>query len=201
MSNDLSVDCETLGKDYDAPVIAIGARFFDKGTGKLFSKFYVELALNSLFSQWQRNFRVDPDTIRWWINQSERAKKVFEKEDKDKKTVATALLEFNQWIIKESRPGTLKVWCNGPSQDATWIEHAYTVGGHGLALPWAFNRPRDMRTITDLAQELVGWDWKTVKAVGTAHNAVDDADYQANCISSAFTAMRNAIAKENIDDL
>lgn len=190
MSNDLSVDCEGLGTAYDSPLISIGARFFDKTTGKLFQSFYVEIALNSLGNQWQRNFRVDPDTVRWWIMQSDRAKKVFEKPDSEKKTVATALLELNHWIIKESRSGPIAVWCNGPSQDATWIEHAYTVGGHGLALPWKYDRPRDMRTITDLATELVGWNWKTVKAVGTSHNAVDDADYQANCISSAFAAMR-----------
>lgn len=201
MSNDLSADCETLATAYDAPIISIGARFFDKSTGKLYSKFYAEIALSSLFNQYHRNFRISPDTVRWWIMQSDRAKKVFEKEDKDKKTLATVLLEFNQWIIKESRPGPLKVWCNGPSQDATWIEHAYTVGGVGLALPWKYDRPRDMRTITDLAEELVGWDWKTVKAVGTSHNAVDDADYQANCISSAFAAMRNAIKKEEDDEL
>ena len=205
MSNDLSVDCEGLGTEFDSPIIAIGARFFDKTTAKLANKFYMEIAINSLGNHWQRNFRIDPDTIRWWIMQSDRAKKVFAKEDHEKKSLATVLLEFNHWINQCSNinKGPLKVWCRGPSQDATWIEHAYTVGGHGLAKAWAHDRPRDVRTITDLATELVGWDEKTVKSVGTAHNALDDADYQANCISSAFAAMRagtNSV-KGNDDEL
>lgn len=202
MSNDLSIDCETGGTDFDAPIFSIGARFFDKTTGKFGDKFYIEIALSSMFSPYQRSFRVSGDTLQWWMRQSDGARKLFAKDDKDKKTLASALLDLNHWIIKESGTGPLKVWANGPSQDVTWIDHAYTVGGVGLAKPWGYNAPRDMRTITDLAGELVGWEWSSVKPVGTAHNALHDADYQANVISSAFAALRkNCNNPENVDDL
>ena len=202
MSNDLSIDCETGGTDFDAPVFSIGARFFDKTTGKLGSKFYVEIALSSLFSPYQRNFRISGPTLQWWLKQSAGARKLFEKDDAEKKTLATALLEFNHWIIEKSGHGPLKVWAMGPSQDVTWIEHAYIAGSHGLSLPWVYNAARDVRTITDLAMELTDWKWSSVKDVGTAHNALHDADYQANLVSSAYAALRGLINNpESVDDL
>jgi hypothetical protein len=190
MSNDISIDCETLSKYFDAPVIAIGARAFDRTTGKIGAKFYMEVELSSAI----KSGRVDGSTIAWWITQSDRAKKIFETPDSKKSSLATVLVEFAHWARGQGKDsnqqsGTLYAWGNGSTQDITWLEHAYTVGGHGLTVPWDYNNSRDLRTIEDVATAIAGFDRSTVKEVGVAHNAVDDATYQANVISAAYAAL------------
>lgn len=190
MSNDISIGCETLGKAYDAPVIAIGARAFDRTTGKFNAKFYIEIALDSAI----KSGRVDGSTIAWWITQSPRAKKIFETPDEKKASLATALVELSHWSRGQGKDsnqqsGVLYAWGNGSTQDITWLEHAYTVGGHGLTVPWAYDNSRDLRTIVDIATAIAGFDKASVKSVGDAHNAIDDATYQANVISAAYSAL------------
>lgn len=191
MSNDISVDCETLAIAFDAPVIAIGARAFDRTTGKLGAKFYIEIELASAI----KSGRVNGGTIAWWITKSPRAKTLFDEErEKTKSSLATALVEFSHWCIGQGKDtnqqsGQLFAWGNGASQDITWLEHAYTVGGHGLAIPWIFRNARDLRTIVDAATDISGFNDNSVNFVGTEHNAVDDATHQAKLISAAYKAL------------
>lgn len=182
----VSADCESLGKAFDAPIIAIGAIAFDITTGKPTSKpFYKEVELSSAI----KSGRVDGSTVAWWITQSKRAKKIFETPDEKKSSLATVLVEFSQWY-RVVAPGAAP-WTRGLHQDVTWLEHAFTVGSHGLTIPWRYDAPRDVRTIIDLATDLFGFDESSVPEVGVAHNAVDDAVYQANVISAAYAAMRS----------
>lgn len=186
---DLSIDCETLGVAYDAPLVAIGARVFDMKTGKLGKSFYAEVAIASA----TKVGRVDPDTLGWWISQSPRAKKIFSTPDTKKPNVATALMNFNDFIRDEIGLMKARVWANGPAQDVIWLERHYTEGGYGMTIPWAFRLVRDMRTIVDLATELATFNKGAIEEVGTEHNAVDDATYQANVISAAYAALRDTV--------
>lgn len=201
--NDISVDCETLGTAYDAPVIAIGARAFDRSTGKLYNTFYKEVMLSSAI----KSGRVDGGTVSWWITQSPRAKAIFgdAKYEAAKLSLASVLVEFSQWCRGEGkgsndRSGPLFVWANGPSQDITWLEHAYTVGGHGLTIPWRHDHARCLRTVVEPATLFAGFDKSKVKNVGVAHNAVDDATYQANVISAAWKALAGKAVKPPVED-
>lgn len=203
MSNDISIDCETLGKDYDAPVIAIGARAFNKETGKLGNKFYAEVEIASAL----KIGRVDGSTIAWWIGQSTRAKALFERPDKDKKSMPTALVEFMHWMILPHNDGPITPWGNGIGQDIVWLERCFARGGYGLTCPWKYDSPRDLRTIVNAATEFNGFDKAKIATVGVEHNAVDDATYQANVISAAWASFRTkaspkkAAPASNVDDL
>lgn len=200
---DISIDCETLSEKFDAPVIAIGAVAFDRKTGKLtegkkpVASFYKEVELQSAI----KSGRVSGSTIAWWITQSDRAKKIFDQEsEKNKSSLATVLVEFSHWYRDAADSGAV-AWTNGPSQDITWLEHAYTVGGHGLTIPWRFNMVRDMRTIVDLATDLTGFDRNTVEFKGVEHNAKDDALYQARIIIAAYAALkagRNSVQADKV---
>lgn len=188
--NDISLDTESLSVHYDAPLISIGAVAFDRTTGKLGPTFYVEIALDSAL----KSGRVLSSTLAWWINQSPRAKEIFATPDDKKPSLATALLSFGDWCRSVGK-GVPRVWAKGPAQDITWIEHAMTVGGHGLAVPWHHSNVRDVRTIVELAEETTDFNAHTVADVGTAHNALDDAMYQANMISAAYAALSGKKAK------
>lgn len=183
---DISIDCETLGNRFDAPVIAIGARVFDRRTGKLGKKLYTEVSIDSAL----KVSKPSASTIAWWIGKSPRAKALFERPDTEKPSLATALLELNHFIRDEVGLMKARPWGNGATADITWLEHAFAMGGHGLTLPWDFRKIRDMRTIVDLAEDLTDWEQSSVKEVGVSHKADDDATYQANVISSCYAALR-----------
>lgn len=178
--DDISVDCETLSTFHDAPIISIGAVRFDRTTGKLGATFYEEIDIQSAM----KIGRPSADTLRWWITQGFKAKEIFLKRDFEKFSLATVLHNFATWC---RGIGTPRFWVNGPAEDAAWLKHGYEIGGHGLTIPWHHTNVRDVRTIVELATELAGF--KGVPDVGTAHNALDDATYQANLVSAAYAAL------------
>ncbi|MDU7382496.1 MAG: 3'-5' exonuclease, partial [Enterobacteriaceae bacterium] len=67
----LMVDLETMGSNPEAPIIAIGAVFFDPGTGKTGPELYQIVSLESAME-----FGAKPDaaTIIWWMKQSAEAR-------------------------------------------------------------------------------------------------------------------------------
>ncbi len=174
-----SVDLETLGKRYNAPVIAIGVVQFDPGTGKLGAEFYRAIDLDSAI----KAGKVDGSTLAWWMAQSPAAKQVFN--ESNRVSLATALDELVTWM--RGLAISPKVWGNGSGFDITILEHAYDNGCVGLKEPWHFTNIRDMRTIADVAA-LSDAEWP--KRQGTHHNALDDAKHQAACISACWRKLR-----------
>ena len=70
--NNLMLDIETLGVSMDAPLISIGAVFFEPLTGKCGDEFYRVITLSSALE----NSFVDPKTLQWWMIQSDSARAV-----------------------------------------------------------------------------------------------------------------------------
>lgn len=200
--DDIMLDCETLSSKYDAPIIAVGGVHFNRTTGKLGATFYEEVSIASAL----RSGRPEADALRWWIDQSKTAKRVFANPDNDKFSLATVLMNFCTWCRGVSVGGAPRVWAKGPADDVTWVRHALDVGSVGLSEPWHYRNIRCVRTITELAEELVGFSPANVPDVGTAHNALDDAKYQANVVCAAYAALRGkgvptlATASMLIDD-
>jgi hypothetical protein len=86
------------------------------------------------------------------------------------------------------------VWGNGATMDISLTEEAYKFGGYGLTVPWAFRNIRDMRTIVDAADHVCPGFQSCVPQVGTAHNALDDAKYQAMRIAECFAVIKGGDA-------
>ncbi|EMW6552618.1 3'-5' exoribonuclease [Citrobacter werkmanii] len=65
------VDLETMGSGPDAPIVSIGAVYFDPSTGNTGAEFYQVVSLESSMS-----FGMKPDasTIQWWLKQSSEAR-------------------------------------------------------------------------------------------------------------------------------
>ncbi|EKS0829523.1 3'-5' exoribonuclease, partial [Escherichia coli] len=60
----LMIDLETMGKNPDAPIISIGAIFFDPQTGEMGPEFSKTIDLETAGGV------IDRDTIKWWLKQS-----------------------------------------------------------------------------------------------------------------------------------
>ncbi|EHX2160920.1 3'-5' exoribonuclease, partial [Escherichia coli] len=63
----LMIDLETMGKNPDAPIIAIGAIFFDPQTGDMGPEFSKTIDLDTAGGV------IDRDVIKWWLKQSREA--------------------------------------------------------------------------------------------------------------------------------
>ncbi len=176
-----SIDLETLDNKPTSAILSIGVQQFDPDTGKLGGNFYKEIDIDSAI----RSGTVSGSKLAWWAQQTDKARRVFGKENKV--ALATALDELATWLRGKSIAPI--VWGNGSVFDITILEHAYRNGGVGLAIPWHFTNIRDMRTIVDAA-DLAPTDWPARN--GVHHNALDDAIYQAEVISLCWQRCRSS---------
>lgn len=165
--NDLMIDLETLGTDPNTPVISIGAIFFDIASKTLGGSFYMALDINE---QIARGRKPTGDTLKWWLQQADAAKKVFHEKAKP---VPEVLNLFNQWF-KATNPKA-NAWGNGSTFDISIMEDMFK--DYKLDKPWSHNKVMDLRTFRRFCAK-----GASVKKEGTDHNALDDAISQAKFV-------------------
>ncbi|EBH5163888.1 3'-5' exoribonuclease [Salmonella enterica] len=176
--NHLMVDLETMGNGPYAPVISIGAVFFDLKTRETGEDFLVNISLES-----SMRYRARPDasTILWWMEQGEDARKSL---TNDTQELSTALSWLSDFIAKHANPKFVQVWGNGASFDCVILRNSYALAGHQA--PWQWRNDRDVRTIVELGKA-IGFDPKRdMPFEGTRHNALDDAIHQAKYVSAIW---------------
>lgn len=160
--NNIMIDIETMGTKSDAAIVAIGAVYFDnEGLGK---EFYSVVDLQSCIDV---GLTVDGNTIEWWIKQSEKAKDIFDKE-KHFDYIETALEDLSAFVFG----GSPLIWGNGSDFDNVILENAYKA--IKCMEPWIFRQNRCFRTLKNLYLDV-----QPPEDIGTAHNALDDAKWQA----------------------
>lgn len=165
------IDLETLGVLPSAPVVAIGAVFFDRQTGMLGEKFYAAIRFDSACEK----RKPDANTIAWWFKQSDESRMALLA---GTYTTEDALLGLSDFL----KPG-VNTWGNGATFDISILESLYR--DYGALHPWEFWQVRDCRTIEDVSP--VGRD--CITRGGTHHNALDDAIYQAQYISAMIQVL------------
>ncbi|EEW8443644.1 ATPase [Escherichia coli] len=176
--NHLMVDLEAMGNGPYAPVISIGAVFFDPNTGETGEEFSVNISLES-----SMRYRARPDasTILWWMEQSEEARKSLTSNTQE---LSTALSWLSEFIIKNANHKLVQVWGNGASFDCVILRNSYSLTGQPV--PWQWWNDRDVRTIVELGK-VIGFDPKRdMPFKGTRHNALDDAIHQAKYVSAIW---------------
>lgn len=155
----IMLDLETMSTSANAAIVSIGAVKFNHS--EITDKFYTTIDLQSCI---KKGFEIDGNTIKWWMKQSDDARKEIYNKGVE---IKDALRDFRKWIGKEN----IQIWGNGADFDNTILTNAFCK--YGLILPWPYHSNRCFRTIK--------YSFETIKIadVGTAHKAVDDAEYQA----------------------
>lgn len=178
--NHLMIDLETMGNKPTAPIVAIGAVFFDPTSSELGAEFYVAVNLASAMEQ---GAKPDGDTTLWWLKQSAEARSAICTDDTHH--IDEALYELSDFISRNSdNPRYLKVWGNGANFDNVILRTAYERAGR--ICPWQFWNDSDVRTIVLLGKQL-GFDPKrNMPFDGVAHNALADAHHQAKYVSAIW---------------
>lgn len=170
------VDIETLGARPGSVIASIGAVVFDA---------------NTIIEEWEClvdpqscvdvGLRLEVDTIKWWMRQSDDARaKTF---GLRALPVADALSELNRWA--NGVHGCTNYWSHGATFDLVMLHEAY-IATKVSPLMKDFRRARDTRTL----YEITGTNPKTFMGTGTAHNAVDDARAQALAVIESWRMLR-----------
>ncbi|EGE1185080.1 3'-5' exoribonuclease [Escherichia coli] len=171
----LMIDLETMGKNPDAPIISIGAIFFDPQTGEMGPEFSKTIDLETAGGV------IDRDTIKWWLKQSREAQSAILT---DEIPLDDALLQLREFIDENSGEFFVQVWGNGTSFDNVILRRSYER--QGIPCPWRYHNDRDVRTIVELGKT-IDFDARTVIPFeGVRHNALDDARHQAKYVSAIW---------------
>ncbi|MBL5899968.1 3'-5' exoribonuclease [Lelliottia amnigena] len=178
--NHLMIDLETMGNKPSAPIVAIGAVFFEPQTGALGAEFYTAVSLSSDMAL---GAIPDGNTIIWWLKQSAEARSAICTDDV--LDIGDAVSALSYFISRNSdNPRHLKVWGNGANFDNVILRAAYERTGY--ACPWQFWNDNDVRTIVLLGLQL-GFDPKRdMPFDGVAHNALADARHQVKYVSAIW---------------
>lgn len=167
------IDLESMGQSALAAIIAIGAVAFDPTTGKLGESFYCVVDLQSSMNA---GMTIDASTVLWWLKQSDEARKALQSPGAP---LLEALMDLEAFL-KQVSPNRkeLIVWANGASFDFPILATAFRA--HKARLPWDFWNERCARTLIGVARTLFGYQKPVID--GTAHNALDDATFQAQIV-------------------
>ena len=169
--NNVMVDLETLGNGSNAVIVAIGAVQFDaSGLGH---EFYTTVDAESCVAA---GLKMDASTVMWWLKQSDAARSALS--NGAKLSLAAALAEFSAWF-----PAKAMFWGNGATFDNVIVSNAYAA--LRLEKPWGYTSDRCYRTLKAMFPNV-----KADQTNGVAHNALDDARYQAMHAAKIFNAMK-----------
>lgn len=177
----LMVDMETMGNGPDAPIVSIGAVFFDPSTGNTGAEFYQVVSLESSMS-----FGMKPDasTIQWWLKQSSEARSAILVDE------AMGLLEtlelLADFIAENAANGshTVQLWGNGCSFDNVILRRAYALTDTPFTVP--FWNDRDVRTMVELGKSVGINPRFDIPFEGDMHNALSDARHQVKYVSAIW---------------
>ncbi len=170
---DISIDLETLNLVPSSHILAIGAARFDLVTGIVSDTFERTVEMIN-----QDDRTVDMSTIKFWLGQSDEARRALISESTV--SLEQALRDFAMFVQEDD-----VVWGNGATFDISIMEHAYNYKA-----PWKYFNVNDMRTIVRVAECIKGFNKRDVQFVGEPHKALDDAVHQAKVIHLAYKSLR-----------
>lgn len=157
----IMIDLETMGTRPDAPIVSIGAVSFN--SDGIVSEFYANV---DLASSTNSGAVIDPNTVMWWMSQSDEARAALLVKE-DEYSLVGALSALSNWFPDE----VAGVWGNGASFDNVILSESYLRAA--VLRPWPFWKDRCYRTVKNMYPDV------PMTRGGTHHNALDDARTQA----------------------
>lgn len=170
------LDLETFGTKPGSVLRSIGAAMFNLD-GEITAEFYRNIDKASCLAA---GLTVDPNTERWWSQQSDEAQSSLLV---DPRPLAEVVGAFHGWFRLN---GGVKVWAQGSNFDpGMWEAVAAAIRS---PVPWKFYNARDTRTVYEICK----FDPISVRRIGTFHNALNDAKHQIKCVAAAIAHRSNA---------
>ena len=125
----IMIDLETMGNKSYSAIVSIGAVKFDIKTGETGETFYRNINLQSSLDA---GLQIDVDTVLWWMNQNEEARK---KLTESTVVLQQALEDFSKFSSKE-----YEIWGNSARFDIGLLQNAYNK--LNMPICWDFRKER-----------------------------------------------------------
>lgn len=182
----IMLDLETWGTRPGCDIRSIGATVFDPVTGTVGVDPYTDIfylpTSNPLLAEDERHYNLhrDPETVKWWNDQSPEAQAAFD----NPVDLRHALALFAEWFVHFDHGNyespNIKIWANDPHFDVSILAAACHVVG--IFAPWHYRAPRSMKTATDLA----GLTRDEYAISDVKHHALHDAIAQAQTVCKCY---------------
>jgi hypothetical protein len=193
---DIMVDLETLGRTGEYTVFQIGAVAFDIETGEVKNEFDMtaDIELNEFCSD--KDFKVEPETLMWWLKTD---KELLYKllSENDGCSSYEIFQEFDSWIYDlNNMYNEVYLWGNGILFDNKIIKEKMDY--YGIEYPISYKNDRDLRTIVDLATNILGITEKELKEkfnddMLVKHNGLDDCKYQVKLLTYCWNILTKRV--------
>lgn len=171
--NDVMFDLETFSRRPNAVICQIGACYFDRKTGEVFT--HSELKINVNIGSYPKGFDIEGETLNWWFSQSREA---FNSINKPPLVPAKMALEqLNRFLS-----GAENIWSNLDFDPIIFQENLRLLKIEPRSSRRNF---RDIRTVYKLA----GVNLKHLDREGTEHDALDDCKHQIKGLVLALEAL------------
>lgn len=166
------IDLETWGKSAGCALRSIGARQFDPYSNRSGgASFYANISKESCV---EAGLLIDKSTEEWWgLPKNAGAQETLEK---NQHSLRDVMMDYCAWFRDNKLMFT---WSQGANFDQPILEAA--LAACGIEPPWKFWDSRCTRT----AYGMAAFNPRTIRRVGTHHNALDDADHQILCVQAA----------------
>lgn len=184
---DVMLDLETMGVESDAAIIAIGAVEFDMTTLELGQPFYAVVDFKSSI---QAGCSITPETVMWWMQQSDEARKAVHTGGIHLNTVLSG---FSKWLRGCGEHKYLRIWGNGANFDNVILANAYKKAG--MVLPWMWYNDRCYRTMKEMYRYIPQDEFE-----GERHYAFADAKHQAKHLIKIQRTINNMLKGEDHGD-
>lgn len=166
---DAMIDIEGLATGPETTILTIAAQCFDPFSRGYYDQYYY--ARITLESQEDRT--IEQSTLDWWATQKEAQQEAFHPENRIPLRQALEGLHKLCWKCN-------RIWMNGPTYDATILEHAYK--SYGMPLPWQYYKIRDARTVYSLVPNLQKYP--------ASHHALEDCKRQIDLLHDALEYLK-----------
>lgn len=160
------IDLETLSTEPQAIILSIGATSFSIDHEGV-DKFYVVCPKEE---QHRDGRKISASTSNWWNAQGSEAQEVLRLSEACSDSMRDCLDGLSAFLGSFAKP---YVWGLGAIMDIATLEDAYRQ--YNMPIPWTYKQPMCFRTL----REMFGAEVPAPDFLGTRHNAMDDATYQA----------------------
>ena len=105
MTANVIVDLETLGVEFDAVVMSVGAAAFNGDCSRMFDAFYYKI---DIAKQIQLGRSIDASTRKWWAKQDQA---VFNEATRDARHPKFVMEQMRSWLMSiEKKHGKVLMW-------------------------------------------------------------------------------------------
>lgn len=171
---DLMIDIETLDTRPTAKIIQLGAYLFNADKQ---NQNGIGFIANTVCTH--PSYTESPDTLKWWEDQSDAAKKGLRHPHIE--TIRMGLLDLINGLDFHMADEKYRVWAKGADFDFPIVKNAFeTEFGEDYKLPWKYSHQNCCRTVFKLFPEIIPIE-PTI-----AHNAMRDAKAQAQTIQNIY---------------